>query len=164
MKSEEAETKTSEQRFQIFVKNLALRLNANKHLSVGQMGLGPKALELFFEWYIDWQGHITELDLSNCCEILRERKLDILKQLLERDWKLMKIVLCNSALNGEEIQSLLTIINQKQQLFALDLSNSNSQTLNRFGEETNVLENFVRENQSVAILKLDNLQLKRDGF
>lgn len=119
---------------------------------------------MFFKWYIDWQGHITELDLSNSCEVLKERKLDILKQLLERDSKLMKLVLCNSALNGEEIQSLLTIINQKQQLFALDLSNTNSQTLNRFGEETNVLEDFVRQNESVAILKLDNLQLKREGF
>lgn len=44
MKSEEAETKTSEQRYQIFVKNLALRLHLHKHLNVGQMGLGPKAL------------------------------------------------------------------------------------------------------------------------
>jgi hypothetical protein len=59
--------------------------------------------------------------------------MKIIKSLLTEDKKLLKIVLCNSSLEGEEIIDILNIINEKKYLFALDIGNLNSQDLNRLG-------------------------------
>lgn len=47
----------------------------------------------------------------------------------------MSITLCNSSIAGEDIMVLFDLINKRKQLFSLDLSNNNSQALNRFGEQ-----------------------------
>ena len=46
----------------------------------------------------------------------------------------MNIILCNNGIFGEEMERILTLVLKRSQLFALDLSNINSQSLNRFGE------------------------------
>lgn len=154
----------NDQRYQLFVKNLALRLCKNKNLVISQLGLGTKSILYFLNWYVQWNGHVTELDFTFSGDILKDSKMDILTKLLEKDENLMSITLCNSSIAGEDIMVLFDLINKKKQLFSLDLSNNNSQSLNRFGEQIAFLEAFVKDNQSVAILKLNNMQLKKEGL
>ncbi len=90
--------------------------------------------------------------------------MKIIKSLLTEDKKLLKIVLCNSSLEGEEIIDILNIINEKKYLFALDIGNLNSQDLNRLGSNFPRLQQFFKKNASVALVKLNNLHIKRDGF
>ena len=125
----------NDQRYQLFVKNLALRLCKNKNLAISQLGLGTKSVLYFLNWYVQWNGHVTELDFTFSGDILRESKMDILAKLLEKDENLMSITLCNSSIAGEDIMVLFDLINKRKQLFSLDLSNNNSQALNRFGEQ-----------------------------
>lgn len=124
----------NDQRYQLFVKNLALRFCKNKNLVINQLGLGTKSLLYFLNWYVQWNGHVTELDFTFSGEILKDSKMEILKKLLEKDENLMSITLCNISIAGEDIMVLFDLINKKKQLFSLDLSNNNSQALNRFGE------------------------------
>ncbi len=60
--------------------------------------------------------------------------MEVIAKLLEKDTQLMHIILCNNAIFGEEMERILNLILKRSQLFALDLSNINSQSLNRFGE------------------------------
>ena len=75
----------------------------------------------------------------------------------------MSLILCNNKLNGEEISSIFDCIIKKSNLFVIDLSNHNSHNLNRFGDHISVLSEFITKNQSVSIMKLNNIQLKREG-
>jgi hypothetical protein len=99
-KCEETETKYQEHKYQAFLKNLALRLCKSKQLVIHQMGFGHKALEFFFEWYCRWDSHISELDLTYAHDLLKGSKFEIVKSLLRTDSKLLKLVLCNSSLDG----------------------------------------------------------------
>jgi hypothetical protein len=60
--------------------------------------------------------------------------MEIIGKLLQKDTQLMNIILCNSGIFGEEMERILNLVLKRSQLFALDLSNVNSQSLNRFGE------------------------------
>jgi len=68
-------------------------------------------------------------------ELLKDAKLRIIKSLLTTDKKLMKLILSNSSLEGHDIKEIFELVNEQKQLFALDLSNVNSQNLNRLGNE-----------------------------
>lgn len=103
------------------------------------MGFGCRSLEYFFEWFYHWDSHISHLDLTYGHELLKEAKSNIIRLLLTSDKKLMKLVLSNNNLEGDEIRSIFILINQYKQLFALDLSNINSLNLNRFGSEMQAL-------------------------
>jgi len=75
------------------------------------------------------------LDLTYAEELLKDAKLRIIKSLLTTDKKLMKLILSNSSLEGHDIKEIFELVNEQKQLFALDLSNVNSQNLNRLGNE-----------------------------
>ena len=113
---------------------MAKRLCKNRHLILNQLGFGTKSLICFINWLIEWEGHITELDLTYSAECLKEHKMETIAKLLEKDTQLMHIILCNNGIFGEEMERILTLVLNRSQLFALDLSNINSQSLNRFGE------------------------------
>jgi len=44
------------------------------------------------------------------------------------------------------MQNILKTVSERKQLIKLDLSNNTSQALNRFGEETSILEDFTTNN------------------
>ena len=50
-----------------------------------------------------------------------------------------------------------------ERIYELDLSNENSQAMNRFGESIELLFEFGKNNQTTSILKLDNLSIKKQG-
>jgi hypothetical protein len=92
------------------VKNLAKRLCNNRHLILNQLGFGIKSLICFINWLIEWEGHIVELDMTYSSECLKEQKMEMIIKLLEKDTKLMNIILCNSGIFGEEMEKILTLI------------------------------------------------------
>lgn len=73
-------------------------------------------------------------------------------------------MLCNSSLDGTQIADIFKIVNEQQRLFCLDIGNVNSQCLNRLGSDYSIVEDFFYRNESVAIVKLNNIQLRREGF
>jgi hypothetical protein len=75
------------------------------------MGLGRQSLECFFEWYTNWQGHITDVNLTYADDLLQEAKMKVIRSLLIENEKLLKLSLCNSSLNAEEISDVFRIIN-----------------------------------------------------
>ena len=64
------------------------------------MGFGHKSLEFFFGWYQHWDSHIIELDLSYAEDLLKEAKFNVIKELLQEDKKLLKLIISNSSLEG----------------------------------------------------------------
>ena len=138
-KCEENDFACTEQRYQSFVKNLAIRFCEKSHVVAGQMGLGPAALQMFLEWLVGWEGHIHEIDFSLSEEVLKEAAESLIMEVVEKS-QIMKLAVCNCHLAAEELARLLKAVTERKQLFSLDLSNHSSQSLNRFGEGMDVLE------------------------
>ena len=62
------------------------------------MGFGHISLKYFFEWFKNWDSHITELDLSYAEDLLKDEKMKVIKSLLKKDKKMMKLNIANSSL------------------------------------------------------------------
>lgn len=103
------------------------------------MGLGKQSLECFFDWYPTWQGHTTDVDLTYADDLLQDAKIKVITSLLTQDDKLLKISLCNSSLDAEEIADIFRIINERKRLFSFDIGNLNSQCLNRLGSDFRIV-------------------------
>ena len=87
----------------------------------------------------------------------------MLSRCLSNDTNVVKILLRNLSLDHDQIQQLLEIILEKRKIFELDLSNESSQSMNRFGSNMEIIEDFFRRNKTVAVMKLNNLALKKNG-
>lgn len=65
--------------------------------------------------------------------------MKIITSLLELDKKVMKLTLSNSNLDDDELRQIFKIVTSRSQLFSLDISNINSQSLNRLGDSLGLL-------------------------
>lgn len=57
---------------------------------------------------------------------------------------------------------LLTSVLKSKRIYSLDISNKNSQTINRIGTDYYYMEAFFTKNEYVGVMKMDNLSINDD--
>lgn len=108
--------------------------------------LGKTALIIFLEWLIKSRLSLLDVDMRYCCELKFEpeeaEQSCLLKMLVTRN-RMVKVCLGNMGLSPPQLKIIFKVINEQRRLFSLDLSNINSQSMNRFGDETELLTKLL---------------------
>lgn len=84
---------------------------------------------------------------------------NLLLRMIRLDERLVKLSLRNMHLTPYKMSVLLNEILKPSRIYSLDISNKNSQTINRLGTQYGYLEEFFAKNQSIGVIKMDNLNI-----
>lgn len=84
-------------------------------------------------------------------------------KLLTEHPRVTEIALRNMDLQPEDIRKIMDCIVKKQQIVGLDLSNVNSDGLNRMSEGSTLLERLLSQNKVLMKLELEGLNLRDKG-
>ena len=69
----------------------------------------------------------------------------------------------NMSLKNEDIHEILNKVVETEKIFHIDIGNDSSQSMNRVSDHLEILYDFFKRNIVTAVVRLENLAIKKNG-